>query len=68
LAKNANEESLRGYANQVLSNAGENKSDKNEDKSKGEKKASKKPAPNVSSESMADHFAFVGYTEMCDTW
>jgi len=66
LAKNANEESLREYANQVLSNAGKNKSDKNEDKSKGEKKASKKPAPNVSSESMADHFAYVGWEQLCE--
>lgn len=51
-----------------IENAAKEKSQENEDKSKGEKKASKKPAPNVSSESMADHFAFVGYTELCDTW
>lgn len=27
-----------------------------------------KKEANVSSESMADHFAYVGYMEMCDTW
>ena len=60
-------DSLKGFSQAQLNSLLLKLRDMKQEQQENKKKMNKKE-PNVSSESMADHFAYVGYMEMCDTW